>query len=212
MNNSIIEKSLVELEQSLVQINSARTQVSTVAEKSERLILSINSALKTLTELNSGVNGELEMFVADLENKLSQIDKRITDFNSSSEITAKKTEENYVQLSKTLKKNISELDAAFNGFLLVFEKTQNKIAEFDLKNEFTSLKNDSNSNFIEFKNGLVTGIEEKLNASIETTTGKIFSRLDEIEKANRSRQNRNLFFLCVGIVLISVLVLINGMK
>lgn len=212
MDNSNIEKSLEELEQSLIQINSARSQVSNVAEKSEQLILSVSSAIKVITGLNSGVNGELEAFIKDLESRLSKLDGQITKFSSNSDRSVQTANENFTELSNTLKSNIIEVEKAFSNFINEFEKTNKKIKEFDLSDEFRQLKLVMNSAMSSFETAIKSQIDEVVKNQMEIVSNKIVSRLDTIENTTKSMQNRNMIVLIAGIIIVCALILIFELK
>ena len=212
MNNPNLEQSLAELEQSLIQINSAKTQVTNVAEKSEQLIQSISSAIKVITELNSGVNNELDGFTNELEKKLSKFESQIAQFNSKSNQSIEKTEENFVKLSNSIKNNGVEVEKAFSDFINVFEKTNEKIKEYDFQEEFRQLKQEVISTMDGFKISTKNQIEEVVKNHLEASSNQIFERLESIEKTSKSNQNRNLFVIIGGIIIVTALILIFEFK
>ena len=60
MSNPVIQQTLVDLEQSLSKIESARTQVNNVSEKSEQIISQFNRILKSIESISDGVGIDKE--------------------------------------------------------------------------------------------------------------------------------------------------------
>ena len=68
MNNPAIQHTLVELQDSLSKIESARVQVNTISEKSEQLISSFADVLRGIESISDGVGIDKDAIKEKIEN------------------------------------------------------------------------------------------------------------------------------------------------
>lgn len=192
MSNTVIQQSLIDIEQNLRKLESARSQVGTFAGKSEELIAlvtelvsSIETLKKNYEEAESKVQKDLEKSQVEFEKSLAKTlnaaDSKSKEFLSNQELFAQKAIENLKEFETKLidtKKSIEELD---------LEKGLN-----DVKLE-------------------LSGIREQLisqSNTLNSVLGEIHTSLDirllEIQKSNKN------ILIAVGIAtfIISMLVLL----
>ena len=116
MNNPAIQQTLVELQDSLAKIESARTQVNNISEKSEQLISSFTSVLESIESISDGVGIDktaikenldkgFKKFTADLKEISNQSDARIKDVDN-------KLKENQISFQEELKGYIKNFESA----------------------------------------------------------------------------------------------------
>ena len=130
MNNPAIQQTLVELQDSLSKIESARTQVNNISEKSEQLIRSFTIVLKSIESISDGVgidkiaikenlDKSFKNFAADLKEISSNSDVRIKDVDN-------KLRANQVSFQEDLGGYIKNFESAIKKLVANFEANSEK--------------------------------------------------------------------------------------
>lgn len=109
MNNPAIQQTLVELEESLTTIDSAREQVSSVSEKGQQLVTAFSDILRTLEKVTGAIGIDEEMIKEKLDASFDGLKKEL-DSNSKSVVADSKELVN--QLESIQKQFIDKLHGA----------------------------------------------------------------------------------------------------
>lgn len=141
MNNTNIHKSLIELEESLKELNSAKSQVTDIKESSVKLIEGIKKATEAVTTLDDGLNKELDQFVIKLEEQTKTLNDEIESFQSSTTLSADNTEKRFYKLSNKIDESIKGFNGLINKFNNKLDEATGKIEQFDLESSLVDLKN-----------------------------------------------------------------------
>lgn len=146
MSNPVIQQTLVDLEESLSKIESARTQVNNVSEKSEQIISSFNRILKSIESISDGVGIDKELIKQNLNESFNHFQNELDIISQKSEDSIKKVNEDFnfqkTKFKENLEKNIKSIDEEFNKLSSNIELNTNNV-----KNELAKLS-------YEFSNGL----------------------------------------------------------
>lgn len=146
MSNPVIQQTLVDLEESLSKIESARTQVNNVSEKSEQIISSFNRILKSIESISDGVGIDKESIKQNLNESFNHFQNELDIISQKSEDSIKKVNEDFnfqkTKFKENLEKNIKSIDEEFNKLSSNIELNTNNV-----KNELAKLS-------YEFSNGL----------------------------------------------------------
>ena len=219
MNNSNIHKSLVELENSLVQLKSANSQVTSLATKSEKVTESVQLILKSLTGINDDINNELEKFVSDLDRHNSDLKTQISEFNSSSKESIEYVQNSFKDLTHVIQTRVNEARTAFEDFTEEVNRAQKKISEFDFKSELTALKVElektkeqiqnelkaySDSNNSQIKSAR-DDLANTIDLNNKSTLEKFSNQINKLEASLHSKQQRNLYVILTGGILLAIL-------
>ena len=192
MNNSNIQKSLIELEESLSQINSAKSQVVSNAKSSEKLIESIKEATDAVTKLDNGLNEELDVFVAKFKGQIDDLDNEIKNFHTTSISNTKKVESNFTELSNKINNNINDFENSINAFHKRLNKATEEIDAFDLDRSLNDLKADLNTSLNNLKTDLyndASSIEHKIeDANKKNEESLITSQNSVISKGEKQHE------------------------
>jgi DNA anti-recombination protein RmuC len=193
MSNALIQQSLIDIEQNLRKLESARNQVGGVAEKTERLIESISSVISNIESIREAFEGEESYLKKGVQNSLDAFKK---DLEKSSEVALKKAS----ALSEKQDKIISETILKLEDFQSKLRDVQKSLLDFDLEKSLDGIRGEI-SKLIEEVNS-----NQKKNSDI----------LDEIKSEIKANQEivaknakQNLLVLAVGFVLVIVVIFIT---
>ena len=165
MNNSLVNQTLIEIEQNLNELESARSQVNSVSESSQKMVKTINSlisqfdhAQKEFIEDNKGVSNQvntaMELFKNTLETSAKESIKVSSDVHQKQEIEIRKTIEVFKNTLETSAKNAIKVSSGVHQkHEFEIEKTISKLSDlqkatlvlqkdltgFDLDLRFSSL-------------------------------------------------------------------------
>lgn len=149
MNNTLVQQSLIEIEQNLKSLVSARDQVGSVAEASQNLVRQISSIAKKLEkdflddrkDYHEKMGEELQRFQTNLDSSAKNAIKISSNLNENQGVEIKKSIEKVSQFLESLKSAREKFDsidfdqkfAPLRTSFLEFEQqiiSQNKIIEF----------------------------------------------------------------------------------
>lgn len=178
MNNSLVNQTLIEIEQNLKDLESARSQVNSVSESSQKMVRTINSlitqfdhAQKEFIEDNKGVSNQvntaMEFFKNTLETSAKKSIKVSSDVLQKHEIQIEKTIELFKNTLETSAKNSIKLSSE------VHLKHENEIGK--------TIELFKNTLEISAKNAIKvsSGVHQKHEIEI----GKTIDKLSELQKA-----------------------------
>lgn len=197
MNNPAIKQTLIELEESLSKIESARNQVNNVSEKSEKLIRSFNDVLKSIESLSNGLGIDKSEFKNNLDKSFKNLDselKKIVEITSSS-------------TNDINKKNETIKDA----FIVKLNETSNCIKEFEKNLSEAELR----INEIDFNSRLesIKFLLEEIKISITNNhsdiKSNVKSELLELENRLNKKQIQSLIITAIGFVILMILVFVK---
>jgi hypothetical protein len=207
MNNPVIQQTLVELEDNLLKLESARTQVNNVVEKSEQVITSFKSILKSVESINEGIGIDKKSIEDKLNNSFKTFDielnKLLVKTNNSYKSVSDQNEVNQQKFSKSVEDNIDNLNESFKTVNL---ELQNNSHETNL--ELNKLQKEFEDKLLKL-NHHISNLEE----TILTTEQKIkdlnfkeeFHLLNnKIEKLNKT--NQYVFGIGCFIILLTILI------
>jgi hypothetical protein len=207
MNNPVIQQTLVELEDNLLKLESARTQVNNVVEKSEQVITSFKSILKSVESINEGIGIDKKSIEDKLNNSFKTFDielnKLLVKTNESYKSVSDQNEVNQQKFSKSVEDNINNLNESFKTINL---ELQNNSHETNL--ELNKLQKEFEDKLLKL-NQHISNLEE----TILTTEQKIkdlnfkeeFDLLNnKIEKLNKT--NQYVFGIGCFIILLTILI------
>jgi hypothetical protein len=181
----VIQQSLIDIEQNLGKLESARSQIEKVSEKSEILISSIADAIKSIETIKSSFDED--------ENYLkNSVDDTINEFKSAIE-----------NVTKTVISNASstaeEQSTSFNNSLKKFddslkkglENTLSKTGEIYAKQELIISKNldevkvifEKASKEIEGQGKSFSESHEKISSATIKTLQEFQNQLEEVQKS-----------------------------
>lgn len=219
MNNSNIQKTLVDIEESLLEISSAKSQVETVAETSENLLIALKNAVGKIAEFEGGISSEVDSISESFTKQISDLNNHIEKFKTSSNNTVNIVESSFSKLKESIEGSILSAESNVKYFLEEIDNAQRKIADFDLDSNLNSLSEKVDKSkeriFQELKKYDVSNKEEMktlqkdLSQANEILESKIQERINELEIGQKKLQNRNFLILGIGIFLLAVLMIIN---
>lgn len=153
MSNPVIQQTLVDLEESLSKIESARTQVNNVSEKSEQIISSFNRILKSIESISDGVGIDKESIKQNLNESFNNFQNELDIISQKSEDSIKKVNEDFnfqkTKFKQNLENNIKSIDEEFNKLSSNIELNTN-----NLKNELAKLSSEFNYGLLEINSNL----------------------------------------------------------
>ena len=121
MNNPAIEQALIELEDSLSKIESARTQVNKVAEKSELLIKAFNKVYDAITAVDKNITIDEKAIKTHLDESFKFFRAGLSDIILESEKSVKGLQTSLVahetKITKLLNNTIDNTDVRLNDFV-----------------------------------------------------------------------------------------------
>lgn len=165
MNNPAIQQTLVELQDSLSKIESARTQVNNISEKTELLISSFTSVLKSIELISDGVGIDKKAIKENLDESFKNFAVDLKEISVQSNVRIKSIDEN-------LKTNQISFQDAMNGHINSFESSIKKIV------------NNFESNSIEQISLLKTSNQD-LISEIEKVKYELVSFQDNLKKIEK---------------------------
>ena len=153
MSNPVIQQTLVDLKESLSKIESARTQVNNVSEKSEQIISSFNRILKSIESISDGVGIDKESIKQNLNESFNNFQNELDSISQKSEDSIKKVNEDFIfqktKFKENLEKNIESIDEEFNKLSSNIELNTNNV-----KNELAKLSSEFNYGLLEINSNL----------------------------------------------------------
>jgi hypothetical protein len=152
MNNSLVQQTLIEIEQNLKSLQSAREQVTSVSLSSQKLTETVTSLIKNFKSLESDfvneskgfsekIDKELARFQTNLETGAKNAINQSSKFHQKHGVEIDKTIDRLSELQKAtieLKKDLTgfDLDQRFSTLLVSIQSFEGKLSE--IKSEISS--------------------------------------------------------------------------
>lgn len=179
MNNPAINQTLIELEESLSKIESARTQVNDVTQKSEQIINSFNKVLKSIDSIHDGLGIDKESIKANLDVSFKNFEDELSLLLKKSELSIEEVNNVFisqkVKFKEVLEINIKNLEHEFTKVGSNIEEKTNVV-----KNELSSLSSEFN-----------TGIN-KINSNLNNFDIKLIEAEKRIQELNFTNEFKSL--------------------
>lgn len=187
MLNESLNQSLVELEQSLSEVNSARDQVTNVADKSEKLISAFTGILQKLKVIDEVLTVDGEKFRGRLDNSFKKLNHGL--FEVTSNVSEKSTELNrgLENIFNLFTKEVESLQNDIKKFNTELQATENRISELDLKKDLL----------------------EKIVTCQNETNDLFQQKMIEFETRLNATNKQNFTALIIGFVILIMVVLIK---
>lgn len=188
MNNPAINQALIELEENLSNIESARNQVNKVAEKSEQLIVAFSKVYDAMTSIDNN-------FVIDERAIKNQLEESFKFFKSGLSDIVKESDKSVKNLEFSLNSYENRIDKLLSDIVVVTEK---KTSEFLLKvDKNFSIRdkqlNEASNKVIESINSVnyIGSInKDLLRSHLNEYLGQFAENLELITKESESRLNK----------------------
>ena len=226
MSSTLIQQSLIDIEQNLKKLESARSQVGTMADKSEQLITSVASVIKSIEAIKNSfstdenyfknsVHESLEEFSQSLSNGAESANKKTIDISEKYKVEIQESTKffmdelkcctenanaNAVEINTTLKKVIEGIINKINEFQANLSDVQKSILDFDLEKSLDKIRAE-------------TAKTSELIMSNQTTTNReisdLKSRIESSNNLNEKSAKLNLTLLAAGFVLTILVVVLT---
>lgn len=166
MFNESLNNSLLELEESLSKINSARNQVNTVAESSAELIATFKEVMQQLKAIDSILHVDKGKFREKLDDSFNSLNIGLNKVTNDASSKSKELSNELDNIAISLSGKLTSLNIDIAKFREELQETENRISKLDLKKdfieEFIKYHSESNSLF-EHK---ITQLETKINSKL----------------------------------------------
>lgn len=146
MNNEAVSQSLINIEENLKNLDSARNQVDNVVGKSQELAIEVSNLIREIQVLKNEFDSESNTFKSDI---LKIIKGFETDLKVQTETLLERSSTITIEYSKNTDKNIKNLI----DFQDNIETAEKKLSQLDFQSDFIKLKheldnvNESNHQF-----------------------------------------------------------------
>ena len=226
MSSTLIQQSLIDIEQNLKKLESARSQVGTMADKSEQLITSVASVIKSIEAiknsfsndgnyLKNSVHESLEEFSQSLSNGAESANKKTTDISEKYKVEVQQNTKffmdelksctenanaNAVEINTTLKKVIEGSINKINDFQANLSDVQRSILDFNLEKSLDKITTE-----IAKTSELITSNQTTTNQELSELKSQIESAKSLQEKSSKL----NLIVLAAGFILTIAIILIT---
>ena len=183
MLDETLNQSLIELEESLRAIQSAREQVTNVAEKSERLTRTYTDLLRTLKNVEEVLSVESGGFREGLDNSATKLNRELqqitTEVSTKSEGIKKELEEVLLIFSE----RVSALKLEMVNLSEEIQATEQRMKELDLKKDLL----------------------EEIHTTLSEHTEALQTRLSEIENTLAGKTSLNLAVIIIGFIVLALI-------
>lgn len=200
MNNEAVNQSLINIEENLRKLETARNQVNSVSEKSEVLVKEVSGLVRQIQSLQSEFGSEKQRFNSIIENTISE-------FEESLRIQSKKILEKSDTITSKHLENTDENIRKLKDFEAKIVIAEKNISKIDFEKGFSKLTLsqqtaiDEQKNFKLEINELIEKINSKLTAinsdiienqklAFDKLSSNFSSSLIEL-KENQQASNKN---------------------
>lgn len=190
MDNKIIHQTLAEIEESLANIESARTQINNVSKKSEDLVFEFSKILRQLDIV------EKEKLFDGSEFR-KKVDDSYVKFNKKIELTNEDFTNQYEVVSDQFKKEIYSileklqiLENDLDKLNKTIVNTEKKASSFDFKSALKDLTSEVNSKIERFEINQYSQ-NKNINVEIEKGFKNTLSKIHEIDPSLSYKDLKN---------------------
>jgi DNA mismatch repair ATPase MutS len=134
MNNPALQKTLDEIIGNLKDLDSARTQVTNLSAKSEKMVIALTEIMGTINKLQGEYSGVLEKMSSELE-------KNLVDFKKS--LNGDLIAELHKLVEEIINKHKAAVDSSVvvvEGFNTKLKEVQKKVEEINFNKEFEQFR------------------------------------------------------------------------
>ncbi len=203
MNNNPYNETLIQLEQDLKELASARDQVLSVTNKGEAVVLAFTKVLKSLDDFLATASFDQTSFEENIQQRFNEANESFTNFNAGLESQLKELGNGQKNANNAVKevileeaKKVSETVSSFNesiekkkeSFGEFLTKMQESISENEAKvrGQFSSLEREMKGTMEQLANlDLTTHLnetEQRLKESSGQLQIEILSRITALEE------------------------------
>ncbi|MCC6700571.1 MAG: hypothetical protein IT221_03560 [Fluviicola sp.] len=186
MSNTVIQQSLIDIEQNLKKLESAREQVKNVTHSSEKLTVSISELANLVDILLGALRDDKEELVRTMKTNLEKVQSDLS-------LITKEFEENSSKLNEKQSLSVDEAIANFKKLDSTVENLRKSLESFDLETNFQLV--------LKQLNGLNEDIIT-LKSNVENNTEELSKKMDSIS-ANQLKTMKT--FLIVTLASIGIL-------
>ena len=192
MSNTLIQQSLIDIEQNLKKLESARSQVGNMADKSEQLISSVASVIESIEAIKNSFSND--------ENYLkNSVHERLEDFSKTLSKSGENVNNKASEISSKHKKVIDETIVKMDEFKSNLSDVQKSILDFDLEQSLDKIRAELSSLIEQVTKNQATTTKE-----VDELKAQLKSTLESQEKSAKL----NLIVLAAGFVITIVIILI----
>lgn len=192
MSNTLIQQSLIDIEQNLKKLESARSQVGNMADKSEQLISSVASVIESIEAIKNSFSND--------ENYLkNSVLERLEDFSKTLSKSGENVNNKASEISSKHKKVIDETIVKMDEFKSNLSDVQKSILDFDLEQSLDKIRAELSS------------LKEQVTKNQATTTKEVDELKAQLKSTLESQEKSaklNLIVLAAGFVITIVIILI----
>jgi flagellar biosynthesis chaperone FliJ len=130
MNNPALQQTLDDIIENLKELDSARTQVTNLSAKSEKMVIALTEIMETINKLQGEYSGVLEKLSSELE-------KNMVDFKKS--LNGEMIDVLHKHVEEIINKHQSAIDSSVKvveSFNQKLTETQKKVDALDFNKEF----------------------------------------------------------------------------
>jgi flagellar biosynthesis chaperone FliJ len=130
MNNPALQQTLDDIIENLKELDSARTQVTNLSAKSEKMVIALTEIMETINKLQGEYSGVLEKLSSELE-------KNMVDFKKS--LNGEMIDVLHKHVEEIINKHQSAIDSSVKvveSFNQKLTETQKKVDALDFNREF----------------------------------------------------------------------------
>jgi DNA repair exonuclease SbcCD ATPase subunit len=190
MDNKALNQSLIELEENLKSLQSARTQVNSLSDKSEKLLRIFSSSITQLNKIQNDFLTEKGVFlsrvgtnVKDLNETISNNKQQLIDSFEKLKNELTETVESTKEELLSFKENLIETEQALKNF--DFEKSNNQIIA---NIQTTQKKIDLAIKTIQDNHQVIISRENSANEKIKKDFAATKEQLDKLQEQNKTLQ------------------------
>ncbi len=196
MSNTVIQQSLIDIEQNLKKLDSARNQVGKLAGKSEELISLFSKLVGSIELIQENYKGAESTLQQNMEKSRLEFEKSLNKTINYAEINSK-------EFLSNQEKFIGNAIEQLKDFQNKLYDTQRSIEEFDLEKGLNKIYAE------------LSGIQETLisqHSIIIIKISEMQSVLDERLLEIQNAQKQNFILTSIGLIIIVLILIIETVK
>ena len=193
MSSTLIQQSLIDIEQNLKKLESASSQVGNMAEKSEQLISSIASVIESIEAIKNSFSNDENYLKNNVQESLEYFGKTLSkagdSFNNKASVISSKHE-----------KVINDTIVKMNEFKSNLSDVQKTILDFDLEKNLGKINYEISSLSEQITKNQVTAFND---------VTELKAQLKNISEKQEKSAKLNLILIAAGFALTILIILIT---
>jgi len=193
MSSTLIQQSLIDIEQNLKKLESASSQVGNMAEKSEQLISSIASVIESIEAIKNSFSNDENYLKNNVQESLEYFGKTLSkagdSFNNKASVISSKHE-----------KVINDTIVKMNQFKSNLSDVQKTILDFDLEKNLGKINYEISSLSEQITKNQVTAFND---------VTELKAQLKNISEKQEKSAKLNLILIAAGFALTILIILIT---